>query len=135
MQNVTCASCYMVFGTPDRFVEDRRKDGKGFTCPSGHTNYYQRGGSEEDKLRQERDCLKQQLAEKEDALKAKDVEVAAAVELQAKAEANAKRARTKLRKVEVRVHNGVCPCCNRSFANLARHMKTKHPEEAKLKVA
>lgn len=27
-----------------------------------------------------------------------------------------------------RIHNGVCPCCNRSFVNLQRHMKTKHPE-------
>lgn len=23
---------------------------------------------------------------------------------------------------------GVCPCCNRSFVQLARHMKTKHPD-------
>jgi hypothetical protein len=22
----------------------------------------------------------------------------------------------------------VCPCCNRSFQNLRRHMATKHPE-------
>jgi hypothetical protein len=22
----------------------------------------------------------------------------------------------------------VCPCCQRSFQNLSRHMKTKHPE-------
>lgn len=27
-----------------------------------------------------------------------------------------------------RVKNGVCPCCNRSFQNLQRHMHTKHPE-------
>lgn len=26
-----------------------------------------------------------------------------------------------------RVSNGVCPCCNRHFARLADHMKTKHP--------
>lgn len=25
-----------------------------------------------------------------------------------------------------RVANGVCPCCNRTFANLQRHMSTKH---------
>jgi hypothetical protein len=27
-----------------------------------------------------------------------------------------------------RVASGVCPCCNRSFVNLRRHMKTQHPE-------
>lgn len=30
-------------------------------------------------------------------------------------------------KVQVRVKNGVCPCCTRSFTNLAAHMATKHP--------
>ena len=24
--------------------------------------------------------------------------------------------------------NGVCPCCTRTFPNLAAHMKTKHPD-------
>jgi hypothetical protein len=27
-----------------------------------------------------------------------------------------------------RVANGVCPCCHRTFHQLARHMRTKHPE-------
>jgi hypothetical protein len=26
------------------------------------------------------------------------------------------------------VANGVCPCCNRTFQNLARHMAGKHPD-------
>lgn len=28
-----------------------------------------------------------------------------------------------------RVQRGVCPCCKRSFSNLARHMEKKHPEK------
>jgi hypothetical protein len=31
---------------------------------------------------------------------------------------------------EARTKNGVCPCCQRSFVQLARHIKTKHPEYA-----
>lgn len=31
---------------------------------------------------------------------------------------------TKLKK---RAANGVCPCCNRTFVDLARHMAGKHP--------
>ena len=27
-----------------------------------------------------------------------------------------------------RIKNGVCPCCNRHFANLERHMKSQHPD-------
>lgn len=26
---------------------------------------------------------------------------------------------------------GVCPCCNRTFEQLGRHMTTKHPEYVK----
>lgn len=29
-----------------------------------------------------------------------------------------------------RIGNGVCPCCNRAFKNLADHMQTKHPDYA-----
>ncbi len=35
----------------------------------------------------------------------------------------------KLTKITKRVAAGVCPCCNRTFANLARHMATKHGEK------
>jgi uncharacterized Zn finger protein (UPF0148 family) len=31
-------------------------------------------------------------------------------------------------KLQKRASNGVCPCCNRTFKQLAAHMKTKHPE-------
>lgn len=33
-----------------------------------------------------------------------------------------------LTKERKRVGNGVCPCCNRSFSNLQRHMVSKHPD-------
>lgn len=36
-------------------------------------------------------------------------------------------ARGQVTRIKNRVGNGVCPCCNRSFGNLHRHMQTKHP--------
>lgn len=33
-----------------------------------------------------------------------------------------------LTKTKKRVANGVCPCCHRSFVQLARHMKGQHPD-------
>ncbi len=33
-------------------------------------------------------------------------------------------------KVQKRVAHGVCPCCDRTFINLQRHMATKHPDYA-----
>ena len=29
--------------------------------------------------------------------------------------------------LQYRVGHGVCPCCNRTFGDLYRHMSTKHP--------
>ena len=31
-------------------------------------------------------------------------------------------------KIKRRIFNGVCPCCNRTFQNLQRHMDSKHPK-------
>ena len=39
-------------------------------------------------------------------------------------------ARGQLTKIKNRVAHGVCPCCKRTFQQLARHMRTKHPEYA-----
>lgn len=35
-------------------------------------------------------------------------------------------------RIKNRVKAGVCPCCNRTFANLAAHMKGQHPTFAKV---
>lgn len=33
-------------------------------------------------------------------------------------------------KIKKRVRHGVCPCCKRTFTDLARHMDSKHPKFA-----
>jgi hypothetical protein len=33
-------------------------------------------------------------------------------------------------RLKKRIKNGVCPCCHRTVSQLARHMKTKHPDFA-----
>lgn len=37
----------------------------------------------------------------------------------------------RLTKTKKRIANGVCPCCNRHFVNLERHMTGKHPDYTK----
>ena len=63
----------------------------------------------------ERDKLKQRIAES------------------AEAEAKAEQARIKAEKETKRLKRlasgGVCPCCNRTFSNMARHMRSQHPEQ------
>lgn len=41
------------------------------------------------------------------------------------------RVKGEVTKLKKRIANGVCPCCKRSFCNLAAHMKTQHPEYTK----
>jgi hypothetical protein len=92
-----------------------------FFCPYGHEQIFAEGEPEEAKLRRERDRLKQQLAEKDDTIQfwiRQTDEGRKALTAERKV----------LRKIRTRIAGGVCPCCNRTFARLTAHMKTKHPE-------
>ena len=119
LEAITCWVCGIEFGLPQIYLRNRRVDGKGFRCPNGdHISF---GESDADKLRRERDLLQQRLAEKDDAI-ARQREQRLAAERQVVA---AKGQITRLKK---RANAGVCPCCNRTFSNMARHMQTKHPD-------
>jgi hypothetical protein len=85
-----------------------------FYCSYGHKQFYLEGESEETKLRRERDRLKQQTARLEE-------EASLALVRAEKAE----RATKLLKK---RASAGTCPCCQRTFSNMAEHMKHQHPQ-------
>ncbi len=109
-----CINCGCYFGVPSGFTAQRRQDKRSFYCPNGHSMSYNE--SELDKIRRERDRLQQRIAQKDDELK----------ELE-----NRRRAAIgQVTKLRNRVSHGVCPCCNRTFDNLARHMASKHPTYA-----
>lgn len=106
-----------------RLQKRRRDDGlkqDGFYCPIGHKWIYD-GESQtavlERQLQRERANHDQTLAELSDARQERDHN-----ENRRRAE---KAAKTKLKK---RIAAGVCPCCNRTFQNLARHIAGQHPE-------
>lgn len=113
-----CCVCFVKFGVPIGYTNARRNDKSAFFCPNGHSMSYKE--SEADKLRLERDRLAQQLAYKDD-------EIARQKSLREGAERSASARKGQVTKMKNRVAAGVCPCCNRSFENLHRHMTTKHP--------
>lgn len=116
-----CPACFMLYGVPQGFEAARREDSKVFWCPGcGESRHYPKDGTAADKLRRERDRLKQQLAEKDDRIAIID-------RLWSAAETRASKAEKQVKRVEKRAHAGLCPCCNRSFAELAKHIATKHP--------
>jgi len=107
---------------PDALHEtaDKAKGVIAFYCAYGHSQVYIKGENEETKLRRERDRLQQRLAEKDD-------EISRQREMREQTERRLSATRGQVTKIKNRVGHGVCPCCTRTFENLARHMTSKHP--------
>lgn len=117
-----CCRCRAPMALPrDLYSAAKHSSSITFFCAHGHPQRFPEGESEETKLRRERDRLKQQLAQKDDAIR-QEREQRMAAERQASA------ARGVVTKLKNRAAAGVCLCCNRSFANMARHMADKHPQ-------
>lgn len=117
IQATECGECGVVFGLGSAFVKNRLNDHKAFYCPNG-CNVSWSGPS---KVEQERDAARS-LAERE-GIRRRRAEAEA--EHQRRSAAAQKGWNTRIRN---RIANGVCPCCNRSFENVRRHMTTQHPD-------
>lgn len=115
-----CVECGMQFGVPSDYDQRRRNDRATFYCPAGHPQQYT-GPTEAQKLRKQAEQLERRLANEQEYARS----LYAEKEAEKRAHATTKGQLTKTRK---RAVNGVCPCCSRSFANVARHVKHVHPE-------
>lgn len=125
---VECCACGILYAIPDSLDDWLRKynraaypNGYGSTCcPAGHKWHYPGRNTE-------------QIA-KRDAERARDAAARARAERdQAEASARAQkaaatRARNERDRERRRTAAGVCPCCNRSFKQLARHVCSQHPD-------
>jgi len=113
---MTCGTCGVQHAFPEERYLSAKREGGFWHCPNGHSRGWAKGESEEALAvaQRERDRLKQQNARLE--------EEVATIE---RARASAERA---LKTHKKRAAAGTCPCCNRTFGNMARHMKTKHPD-------
>lgn len=100
---VDCCECGVLYGIPKTLDTELRRLGEngGTCCPNGHRWVYSE--SAENQIR----AAEARAVHAEDQLRA------------------AERRMDQLRK---RAANGVCPCCHRTFQQLARHMTAKHPD-------
>jgi len=114
----SCPSCSIYFAAPKEMFVRKRQDGSSFYCPNGHSLSYK--DNENNRLRRERDRLKQQIAQKEDY----ERELR---EARDRADRQAAAARGQVTKMRKRAGAGVCQCCNRTFLSLQKHMALKHP--------
>ncbi len=119
----TCAKCKCQMWIDDALNEAalRNREKISFYCSYGHSQSYCEGESEETKLRRERDRLKQDAARLEADAREAWAQAQAETKLRIKAEAATKR-------LKKRTSAGTCPCCQRTFANMAEHMKHQHPD-------
>lgn len=115
---VECYKCGIHFGVTQEWNRRLLDQGGPFWCPKGHRQVYC------ESLVQK---LEKRLKRAEDnRVFWKD---------QAKAGERSKIALrgvvTKKKNQLKRVGNGVCPCCNRHFKNLEKHMQGQHPKFSK----
>lgn len=124
---VVCCRCKEPFGLLQSSYDTLQRNGATFHCPWGHVQHFAEGETEADKLRRERDRLKQNTAYLQDQLR----EAREATEHQRRRANGYKGHATRITK---RAKAGVCPCCNRTFKQLAAHMANKHPEFTPIEV-
>jgi hypothetical protein len=118
---IECGGCGVSYALSDQYIHARRQDHKNWTCPNGCNRHYPEGSSDAEKAKAAQALAERRLEWANTAKRAAQ-EQATAAHRQATAY---KGHNTRLRK---RAAAGLCPCCNRSFQDLARHMGTKHPE-------
>jgi predicted RNA-binding Zn-ribbon protein involved in translation (DUF1610 family) len=105
----------MPFMIPDWLDRQARENKRGWYCPScGKTTVYSE--SEVQKLRRQLDAERSRTLWEQDQRAATERSLAAT--------------KGQITKIKKRVGKGVCPCCNRHFANVERHMETQHPDYA-----
>ena len=119
---VSCATCGVTYAIPESFDRSARKyhgdraNGWSICCPFGHTWHYC-GATEVERAKREAREARQRETATRDLLEHEQRSHAAT--------------RGHLTRTKKRVAHGVCPCCNRSFKQLERHIATKHPDYRK----
>ncbi len=120
-----CGQCGVVFAVLSSFDDLKRQDHSRFYCPNGHPRVYREGESHTD--RQLR--LANARADQAEAEAKRQRDLRAWAETRTKgANIAAGKAKAETRRLKTRIAHGVCPCCHRTFKQLAAHMTTKHPE-------
>lgn len=121
MVMVHCCKCGTPFMMTTALNDACRKEGesKMFYCPNGHPQVYRKSAA--DRVREEMEA-KLKFQEEEARVWMEDADKRALA-----LEDQKRRVKKELRDMKKRIANGVCPCCNRTFDDLAAHMSDKHP--------
>ncbi len=125
--NVPCYQCKVAIHMPQSVNSYLRASRADFWCINGHRQCYSQQPSEADLVRKQLDeeRRKRERAEQNVAMYADDARHAREQAQRERNRANGYKGHaTRMTK---RVKAGTCPCCNRTFKQLAAHMANKHP--------
>ena len=119
-----CCNCGVAFAMPEALYKRCKGDSdRWFYCPNGHRQHYTEGDIQKAKRLQRE--AEQKLARER---AAHDQKAARLRDQRDRAENRRRAEKAAKTRIKNRVANGVCPCCNRTFKNLARHMASQHPD-------
>jgi hypothetical protein len=113
-----CITCGVRFAMPTAMYKHQQEKGGYHHCPNGHKQGWSQDESLLAKARRERDTALQQIARAEDEAR----------QAREQATRDVAKAKAETRRLKKRTAAGTCPCCQRTFSNMATHMKTQHPE-------
>lgn len=117
-----CYRCKVEVWLPASLYDACKRSSKhSFFCSYGHEQIFAEGETEAQILRRDRDRLAQKIAQKDDEIRLANDRVKAA-EYQVR---SYKGVATRTLK---RAKAGTCPCCHRTFRQMALHMANKHPD-------
>lgn len=120
MTAVTCGECGGSYAITSRHFTQCRERGESWNCPYCRIGWGFAGRGEIADLKQKLE----QANRRADFLATHGQRMAEERDHEKRRAASIKGHLTRYR---TRVGRGVCPCCNRSFENLRRHMESQHP--------
>jgi len=124
LTTIVCGECGGIYAITARYRAEKQEAGGTWNCPYCRSGWGYANNNENARLKARISNLEGSRSFWVD--QAKDHED--------RADTEARRARAykgHLGRTRKRIGSGTCPCCNRHFQNLGRHMKGQHPEYGK----
>jgi len=118
---VICDSCNVRWAMTKQMNEQRRNNHKAWYCPNCSASWVYTSKSDKGKLQEELESAKRTV----DFWKEKNRKMKGELASERRRSSALRGVATKFKK---RISSGGCPCCNRQFKNLRKHMQKEHPE-------
>ena len=122
LKTVNCGECGGTYAIDGRYHQQRSEKGGYWTCPYCKTSWgFDQHGSELARLKRKLEFQEAETERQRSRCRQSEAD-------HERTQRRLSATQGVLTRTKNRVARGVCPCCNRSFQDLMRHMATKHPE-------